>query len=224
MALLRVVFNWDSTLVTIEGSIALAKHKGIAGVEDLMNQAMNGEISLRDTFLKRFDLLRPTLKDMRWLSNEYAAHITPGAKEVITALCADGHEIYIVSSADRTSLIEPAVKLGIPALNICAVDILFDEQGEHARADMENVLVSDGGMELVLAEIAKGGPTIYVGDSVPDAQASAAVDFFIGFGGVVPRDEVAKSASVYVREPTLLPVLGHVRKFANSQLRSSGSK
>ena len=213
MTPLRVVFNWDSTLVTIEGSAALAEHKGISGVQELTNQAMSGEASIQDVFRQRFELLRPTLKDMEWLAATYAAHTTPGAREIVTALSEVGHDVYVVSAAYRTAVLEPAKQLGIQSHRICAVDVLFDEQGE-AHYDADNVLASDGGMEVVLAEIAKAGPTIYIGDSVPDAQAGAAVDLFIGFGGVAPREEVASLCQVYVREPSLLAALPSITAFA----------
>lgn len=215
MTPLRVVFNWDSTLVTIEGSAALAEHKGIDGVAELTNQAMNGEASIQDVFRQRFALLRPTLKDLEWLAGTYAAHTTPGAREIVAHLTEAGHQVFVVSAAYRTAILEPAKQLGIQSHRICAVDVLFDEQGE-AHYDAENVLASDGGMEVVLAEIAKAGPTIYIGDSVPDAQAGGAVDLFIGFGGVIPRDEVASLSPIYVREPTLMAVAAHIDAFAGA--------
>ena len=46
-----------------------------------------------------------------------------------------------------------------------------------------------------------------VGDGASDLSAADAVDLFVGFGGVVRRDQVAAEAAVFIDYPSLAPVL-----------------
>jgi len=60
----------------------------------------------------------------------------------------------------------------------------------------------------VCAEVAKKhGRIALVGDGASDVAARSAGAFFVGFGGVVARDAVRKTADVFIVDPSLTAVL-----------------
>src|SRR6185312_16895706 len=51
------------------------------------------------------------------------------------------------------------------------------------------------------------GRAMLIGDGSSDLEAGAAVDLFVGFGGVVARERVAAAAEVFIRAARLSAVL-----------------
>ncbi len=207
----NVVFNCDSTLVKIEGPVELGRRKKIAEIEALTERAMRGEDSFFEVFRKRFDLYRPTLEDIKWLGDEYTKNLTDGATDLIAHLKELGTQIYIVSAGYRPAILRLAKHLGVPAHHVCAVDISFDKLGNYEDCDLDNILTTDEGTKMVLAEIAKSAPTIYIGDSVRDLDAKDVVDLFIGFGGVKVRPQVKAEAEIFIETPSILPALNVIK-------------
>ena len=209
--MMNIIFNFDRTLTTIEGPVELAKRKKIPEIATLTERAMEGEEPFEDVFRKRFQLYRPSLGDIKWLGEQYVANITPGAHELIQMIQAEGDQVFIVSAGYRGAILKVAQALGIPALHVCAVDIEFDAQGNFIGFDEGNILTTDRGLEMVLAEIARSGPSVYIGDSVRDLDAIGSVDLMIGYGGAKYRPAVEARAHVYIREPSLLAALPHIQ-------------
>lgn len=215
MTQLNVVFNFDSTLTSIEGPIELAKRLKVKGIEELTELAMNGQESFSEIFKKRFTIYKPGVADLKWLSKQYLGHITPGALELVGKLRQRGHRLYIVSASYRLAILGLARELGIPFLHVCAIDIDFDDQGKYKAYDEGNILTTDDGLEIVLAEIAKLGPTVYIGDSVRDMDALKVADLVIGYGGARHRPLVEERAHHYIKQPSLLPALKFIDLLAN---------
>jgi len=68
----NIIFDFDSTLVAIEGIDELAKIRGVEKqVQTLTTQAMNGETTLEEVFSQRLNLIQPTLSDIQNLSKLY---------------------------------------------------------------------------------------------------------------------------------------------------------
>ncbi len=217
MTQLNVAFNVDSTLISIEGPVELAKRLKVKGVEELTELAMSGQESFSELFKKRFTLCQPSRADLEWLSEQYLAHITPGALELVKALHERKHRLYIVSASYRLAILSLAHQLGILLRRVCAVDIDFDDQGRYKAYDDGNILTTDEGLEIVLAEIAKQGPTVYIGDSVRDMDALKVVDLVIGYGGARHRPLVKQRAHHYINQSSLLPALGYIDHFSRSR-------
>ncbi len=221
----NVAFNFDSTLVTIEGPVVLAQRKGMDAeqVARIMEDALNSDESFRTVFERRFELYRPSLSDIAWLSDQYAENIVPGAKEAIDALKAMGCRIFIVSASYRPAILKTARALGISALGVCAVDLEFTADGQYRSYDADNVLITDEGQGMVLAEIGKSGPVIFVADAVRDLRQQSVVDCFIGFGGVRYNEIVKKKADTYIEGTSLGPVVDAVQTFMASYQEGHGT-
>jgi phosphoserine phosphatase len=234
-----IIFDCDSTLVSIEGIDELARNKGVeAQIIPLTEKAMNGEIDPEDVFKKRLEIIKPTKKELLELGNLYITHLLPGTKEIIRMLKNQGINIYIVSGGYDLPLHILADYLDIPRRNVYANKLLFTKDGEYKAIDKSIPLWKKGGKKEVINSIChsgkqrlhqnqtldkkdrrfplgddkgENGKTILVGNGVTDAQAKRAVDIFIGFGGVKKRDAVKKEAHIYLETPTLAPLL-HIAK------------
>jgi phosphoserine phosphatase len=221
-----VIFDFDSTLSTIEGIDELARWQGRdTEIAALTTQAMNGDVPLEAVYGRRLDLLQPTRDELRRLARAYAAHLVPGAAQVVSALQACDRQVFIVSGGLEAAVRDFGVGLGVPAANILAVHTEHDElSGQwwapwmhpHGRNPDERYLAHDGGSLTLGAGKADivhrlraqhRGRAMLIGDGASDLEARVAVDLFVGFGGVVTRDRVLAGADVFVPGPGLEAIL-----------------
>lgn len=191
-----VVFDVDSTLVTIEGIDVLAE--GNAEVARLTEAAMNGEIPLEEVYARRLEMIRPSRTAVDALAHRYLGSIVNGTPETIRALHAAGVVVNLVTAGIEQAVLPLAKQLGVSAVH--AVRLRFDRD-EYAGFE-PSFLTKSGGKELVIRDIRARtkGKAAMVGDGASDLEAKPAVDLFIGFGGVHIRPRVRQNADVFVTE------------------------
>lgn len=222
----HIIFDCDSTLSTIEGIDHLAAQPDTKqSIVALTNAAMDGEVPLDSVYGKRLELISPSRQAVQALAQRYRDNIVPGAREVVRNLLEIGCDVYIVSGGLIEPVKEFGVSLGIPAPNIRAVEIEYDqlsghwwqtEPGASAHQNDQRYLAyrqsdlaeSDGKAKIIGQLIQdKGGASLLIGDGISDLMARNAVDLFVGYGGVVTREKVMQSAPIYMRTISLLPLL-----------------
>jgi len=138
-----VIFDCDSTLVTVEGIDELARlisdertisspqnphHEDIAiQIASLTKRAMEGELPLETIYGLRLTTINPTQSQVRQIASIYRQAIVSDAVQVISALKNAGILVFIVSGG----MIEPVQEfgnwLGISSDRIYAVDIQYDQ-------------------------------------------------------------------------------------------------
>lgn len=220
-----IFFDCDSTLTSIEGIDELARLKGqFDHIADLTRRAMEGEIKLEEVFAARLDLLRPTRADLRRIAQAYRESIVPDAKEAVAALRFVGCQVYIVSGGLLPAVQDFARSLGLPASNVRAVPIEFDQLAGHwwhydrhqyggnpderYLAFASTPLTETQGKRHIIAEISGTEKrAMLVGDGITDLEARDAVKVFVGFGGVVCRDRVAAEADVFIKSHRLASIV-----------------
>jgi phosphoserine phosphatase len=221
-----IFFDCDSTLSALEGIDELARWQGReAEVAALTSQAMNGDLPLEAVYGRRLELLQPTREQLRQLGQAYAAALVPGADAVVAALMAAGRQVFIVSGGLAEAVRDFGARLGVPPDNIHAVHTDHDElsgqwweRWKHPRGRNpdERYVAHDGGPLTFgsgKADIVRGlrrrhrGRAMLVGDGASDLEARAAVDLFVGYGGVVARDRVIAGADVFIHGPGLEAIL-----------------
>lgn len=203
-----VVFDCDSTLTEIEGINLIAKWAGKEKeVEILTNQAMNGKINFEDVFSARLSLIRPKRRDLERLGKEYIKYQLKDARSVIEKLQKLGKEVYIVTGAYERPIKKFAIHLGVPEENVIAVELKFGKNEDFLGYDTKNPLIKNKGKRKVLEKLAKLGSLIFVGDGATDLEAKDVVDLFVGFGGVVCRPIVQRSADIFINSKTLMPIV-----------------
>ncbi len=201
----QVIFDVDSTLVTIEGIDVLGE--GNAEIARLTEAAMNGEIALEDVYARRLDMIRPTLSDIGALGQRYIDSIVEGAENTIDRLRDEGATIHLVTAGVEQAVQPLAEKLGIKSVR--AVRLRFSESGQYTGF-VPSALTTVGGKEVVVRDLRarSHGKAALVGDGVSDLEAKPAVDLFIGFGGVHIRPRVRDNADVFVTNlPAVIPHL-----------------
>lgn len=203
-----VVFDVDSTIVTIEGLAEIARKKGLYDeVVAITNGGMNGEVSFSHSLQTRLDLVAPHRDDILWLGELYIQHLTPGTEEVIQTLHNQGVAVYLVSGAYTAALEILATHLNIPLERVVGVSIAFDQGGQYREIHPEQDIIQEQGKKKVLESLNPNRHIAFVGDGVTDLETAEHVDRFIGFGGVSPRDVIKKHADYYIDSPDLRDVL-----------------
>jgi len=221
----RVVFDCDSTLVTVEGIDELARLKGQAEfIAKLTGDAMDGKISLEEVYAKRLELLQPTLAELTQVGRIYRHTLVPQAAEVVEALQLAGVEVFIVSGGLKAAVVDLAELLRVPASRVHAVEVELDAlQGkwwdyfhhqyagnpdEKYFAFAPTPLAESSGKSAVLKNIvADGKRVMMVGDGSTDLVTKSVVKLFVGFGGVERRPAVAEGAEVFVDSKSLAGIL-----------------
>ncbi|NOQ16403.1 MAG: HAD-IB family phosphatase [Methyloprofundus sp.] len=207
-----VCFDFDSTLSTIEGIDALAEKAG-CGVEmaALTNAAMNGEVALEDVYAQRLNLIRPNKAEIDWLASVYIENRVAGVKEVFEQLHAAGVSIHIISGGLKAAILPMAAQLNVPANQVHAVDLSWDQSGEYISFDEQCPLAKSGGKaEVCLRLNPKKLKLAMIGDGKTDMEAKTTGAFCIGFGGVVARPLVQEQADVFINESDLQAVLPYL--------------
>lgn len=220
-----VYFDCDSTLVSIEGIDELARLKGQAEyIAALTRRAMDGEVKLEHVFAERLRLLQPTRADLKQIARAYRTHLVEDARAVIAALRAIGCRACIVSSGLLPAVQDLARTLGIPARDVYAVPVVFDQlAGEWWHYEYDRYggnpheryltvaatpLTETYGKRTLIAQISQGERrTMLVGDGITDLYAREVVQYFVGFGGVCRRDIVAAQADAYIEASRLSAVV-----------------
>lgn len=220
----RVIFDCDSTLVSVEGIDELARLKGqTAHIAELTRLAMEGALPLEQVYAERLELLRPTRAELDEVGRIYKRTLVPQAAEVVAALHAAGVEVFIVSGGLKVAVLDLAEMLDIPAQNVHAVavemDVLRGEWWNYARhryagnpqetyLDFAPTPLSEStGKAAIVRTIADGKRTMLVGDGSTDLAAKDAVRLFVGYGGVESRPAVRDGAAVFIESASLAGVL-----------------
>ncbi|HRQ36527.1 MAG TPA: HAD-IB family phosphatase [Chloroflexota bacterium] len=222
----HIFFDCDSTLTAVEGIDILAEMVGKKWrVEVLTNAAMDGKLDLADVYAKRLQAIKPTAEQIRDIRRIYKRHVVEDAREVIAALHALGHQVYIISGGLAEPVAEFGVHLGVPRDHIRAVHVDYNqltgrwwettptetdsiESGRYLDYEEGALTISDGKAHIVRELLGEQhGRTILIGDGSSDLLAGKAVDLFVGYGGVVERQRVRREAPVFMHTPSLSPLL-----------------
>lgn len=206
-----IAFDCDSTLSAIEGVDELARLAGpgvFRQVEDLTNQAMNGEVPVEEVFARRLDLIRPTRQQCAEIGQRYLETIEPTARETIATLQGDGWTCLIISGG-FTPCIEPlARELGIERIE--AVPLHFHRDGSYAGFDEDYPTTRSGGKPEIISALKKTlSPEVIamVGDGASDLETAPLVDHFIGFLRYATRPKVAQNSPQTARTLREIPAL-----------------
>lgn len=216
----HVIFDCDSTLTAIEGIDVLAAAVGKQWrVEVLTRAAMDGQLDLEAVFSRRLAAVKPTRGQVQAIRRAYKRHVVEDAVDLITALKMLGHQVYIVSGGLYEAVAEFGVFLGVEREHIYAVTLEYDQlSGEWWASDsaQERYLTFDpgpltitSGKTAIIQQLLtdQTGRALLIGDGSSDLEAGAAVDLFVGYGGVTARSRVMGSAPACLHSRSLAPLL-----------------
>lgn len=202
-----VVFDCDSTLVSVEGIDQLARGGFADAIAALTEAAMQGEVALEEVYGRRLEIIRPTREQVEAVGRRYVETLLPDAREVVAALRWLGKTVRIVSGGLRPPVEHVARELGLSVDEVAAVGIDFRPDGAYHGFDSASPLSRSGGKEGVIRAWNLPRPALLVGDGHTDLEARPAVDAFVAYMGVVWRPAVAEGADYLLRDVSLAPVL-----------------
>ncbi len=192
-----VVLDADSTLSGIEGIDWLAERRSAAVAAEstaLTAAAMDGARTIESVYADRLARVRPSREMMAALGAAYIRSVAPGAEACIEALRAAEVRVVVVSGGLRAALLPLARHLGIPAADVHAVGIRFDDDGEYAGLDGEQPLATQAGKPAVVRSLGLRAPVLAVGDGATDAAMRPEVSAFAAYVGFVRRASVVAQA------------------------------
>jgi phosphoserine phosphatase len=188
-----VVFDCDSTLVSVEGIDELAG-AARAEVQALTDAAMEGTVPLEEVYGRRLALIRPSRARVEALGDAYVRALVPGARETVAALLAAGREVRVVSGGVTPAVEAVSAALGLAPERVAAVGIHFAEDGAYAGFDEASPLARSDGKAEVIRAWSFPRPILLVGDGATDLAARPAVDAFAAYTAVAHRPAVAAAA------------------------------
>ncbi|XP_034175298.1 phosphoserine phosphatase [Osmia lignaria lignaria] len=197
-----VTFDVDSTVIQEEGIDELAKFCGKEKeVAALTNQAMQGNVTFRQSLVERLNIIKPNLMQINRFLASHPLKLSPGIKTLITALQIHKKQVFLVSGGFHCLIAPVASSLNIPLENIFANRLKFYFTGEYAGFDEDQPTAENGGKAKVIRYLkeGKGFQTIvHIGDGATDLETTPIVDLFIGYGGNVIRESVKSKSSWFI--------------------------
>ena len=200
-----VCFDFDSTLASIEGIDVLAEILQVSGIQEITDQAMNGEISTREAFEKRIEALSPYQIHLKYLAEIYKSNLVPGAIELCEILRFLQKKIIIVSGGFQEAIKPIGDLLG--AQETIALQLVFDYDGKGVLENSPLVEL-DGKPNVLNADGRLEGPSVFIGDGVTDYATVEIVDKMIPYYGISKRPFVDQCGLEAYGGENLLGLLG----------------
>lgn len=203
-----IIFDVDSTLVTIEGLDWLAEQKGVGdSVKKLTQLSMEGAVPMEEVFAKKLSILAPTRKEIATLAAYYCQTLSEDCEEVVATLLSAHKDVWLVTGSFTQAVTPLADKLRIPRQNIHANDIYFDASDRFKGINADCTLTKASGKSRCVQKIGKNKRVAFVGDSVTDLATQPYVTTFVGYGGVAVRKKVRDEAAFFIKSKSLAPLL-----------------
>lgn len=167
-----LIFDVDSTLLSIETlerilTTKLSPDKFIR-FRAITEKGLKGEIPFPESLKVRLELAKPSKNDLIAFSDTLPSYITKGAKELISELKAQNHQIWLLSGGLKESLAPLPGIFGIPESRLVAVVPLWSDNGEFVGLDPndQNSISKALGARPFVKEWQR--PAWMIGDSVSD--------------------------------------------------------
>ena len=202
-------FDWDSTLVQIEGIDFLASINCVAvEVQAITKRCMESTGLTRADYAQRLDLIKPHKEQINQLTEAYRFNLAPGTRETINLLQRMNKQIYILSAGIKAAIVPIAHELGIPATDVLAVEVFFDEAGQYTGFDEKSNLIEAYGKNREIEKNLKPHQSsLLLGDGVTDWEAASAVSRFVGFAGLNSKSWVKNNSDFYINDHSIIPLL-----------------
>jgi phosphoserine phosphatase len=204
-----IIFDCDGTLSTIEGIDELARENGVSDVvEKLTSKAMGTTGINPNLYEQRLDLVRPHRIQVEELGEKYFAFRIAAVLQVIQIFQRLEKSVFIVSAGLSPSVKIFAELLKVPAANVFAVDIKFDNHGSYLDFDRESPMIHAAGKMEIVTKLKLLHPEItFIGDGLNDLVVHDHVSRFVGFGGAYYRENIAARCKYYMHTASMAPLL-----------------
>lgn len=199
------IIDFDSTFTKVEAmdelcQIALQNHpeknERLSQIQSLTDQAMDGNLSFRESLHKRIAILEANKSHLPELIEKLSEKVSESFKRNQTFFDTYKDTILIVSSGFKDFIVPIVTKFGIKTENIYANEFEFDENGKIKSFDASNVLSEDNGKVKLLRNLNLQGDIYVIGDGYTDYEIKEAglANEFYAFTENVKREKVVDKA------------------------------
>ncbi|HSI70414.1 MAG TPA: phosphoglycerate dehydrogenase [Gillisia sp.] len=199
------VIDFDSTFTKVEaldilGEISLEndieKEIKLKKIEDLTDLGMKGEISFRESLVRRLELLEASEHHLEPLILKLRKKVSKSFVRNREFFMEYSENIYIVSNGFREFIVPIVEEYGVREENVFANSFEFNEEGKITGFDASNVLSSNNGKVEQLKELNLQGDVYVIGDGYTDYEikASGLANKFYAFTENVEREKVLAKA------------------------------
>ena len=197
-----IVFDFDSTLITKESlEIILAdslrnKPDIMARIEALTAKGMAGGCSFAESLGARLALAAPRRQDVAAFGDHGHHYLTAGMADLVADLLKRDASVHIVSGGLVEAIRPVALKLGIAANQVHAVQLRWSETGTFLGVDPEDPFSQSKVLGFAPLAVDLPKPIVIVGDGMTDYQLYEAdlADHFVAFCQNVHREAVVARA------------------------------
>lgn len=221
-----ILFDLDSTLVKIEGLDWLAAQKGVESkIKDITLRAMNGEIPMALAMKAKMQVLRPSYNDLLMLGDAYCNNLVEDIESVVKALQILGKQVWIITGNFSPAVDIVAKKLSIDPQYVICNKVFLNKSGEYLDFDQKSLLSKNGGKRKIIRKIFPSSHkrVVFIGDGYTDFEANDTVDMFLGYGGVVRRQNVEKNCEFYILCESLSVILPKIITRNEQKILSNNS-
>lgn len=199
------IIDFDSTFTKVEAmdelcQIALQNHpeknERLSQIQSLTDQAMEGNLSFRESLHKRIAILEANKSHLPELIEKLSEKVSESFKRNQTFFDTYTDNILIVSSGFKDFIVPIVMKFGIKEENIYANEFEFDENGKIKGFDASNLLSEDNGKVKLLRKLNLQGDIYVIGDGYTDYEIKEAglANEFYAFTENVKREKVVDKA------------------------------
>lgn len=205
-----LVFDFDSTLVSVEGldelfsrslESAPDREARVAAFREVTDRGMAGELTADESLARRLAILEAGRGLVRSVGNEIRERLTPSVERNLEFFRRNADRIHVVSGGFEELILPTLERLGIPGARLCAHRFLYSEDGRVLGLDPDTA-VARGGKPAALGLLGeRSDPVWMVGDGATDLEVRTLglVDRFVAFTENRHREPVVTKADHVVR-------------------------
>ncbi len=201
----KFVFDFDSTLTSVEGLDVLAeitlannprKNEIIEEIINITNLGIDGEISFPESLERRIKQLNAKKSDLSLLVKELRKHVSSSIERNKEFFQNYGEHIYVISAGFKEFIIPIVAEYNIPAEKVYANTFVFNENDEIIGFDRDNVLSKTNGKIQCLRDMNLEGEVQMIGDGYSDyvTREAGVADTFFAYTENVTRQKTIKNA------------------------------
>ncbi|MFY0254799.1 HAD-IB family phosphatase [Chitinophaga sp. 30R24] len=199
------IIDFDSTFIQVEALDELARislkdhperENSYKEIEVLTNQAMEGQLSFRESLAKRIQLLEANKNHLKQLVKHLKKLVSVSFARNKNFFKHHADDVLIVSGGFKEFITPVVLPFHIKKENIYANTFLFNKEGGIIGYDERNPLSYEGGKVKLLRELQLEGDIHGIGDGYSDFQLkeSGMISKFYAFTENIERKSVIAKA------------------------------
>jgi len=205
-----LVFDFDSTLVSVEGLDELFarsldhapdREGRVAAFREVTDRGMAGEISAEESLARRISILEADRALVDAVGREISEKLTPSVERHLDFFRENAERIHVVSGGFEELILPTLDRIGLGPSNLDAHRFRFGSDGKILGIDPGTALARGGKAEAVRALDTNGSTIWIVGDGATDLElrVRGLADHFVAFTENKHRDPVVARADSVAR-------------------------